>query len=130
MRGPVLLLTGSTGVGKPAVLSAASFLLSDAGVRHASVTLSDVGRLYPTPVDDHWNERIAHQNLKSLWCNYAAEGAERLLLERVVETRSRGVHGHAKRGLFLAGRTRVVNQSQRQPRPLEQFVERQNLWIS
>jgi chloramphenicol 3-O-phosphotransferase len=84
----VLLFTGPTGVGKSAVLSAASSLLSVAGVPHASVTLSDVGRLYPTPADDEWNERIAHRNLQSLWRNYAAEGAERLLLERVLETRS------------------------------------------
>ena len=88
MRVPVLLLTGPTGVGKSAVLDAASSLLSDAGVRHASVTLSDIGRLYPAPVEDQWNERIAHQNLQSLWGNYAAAGAERLLLERVLETRT------------------------------------------
>lgn len=85
---PVLLFTGPTGVGKTAVLSAASSLLSDAGARHAAVTLSDIGRLYPTPVQDEWNERIAHRNLRSLWTNYAAEGAKRLLLERVLETRS------------------------------------------
>lgn len=82
------MFTGPTGVGKSAVLSAASSLLSDAGVSHAAVTLSEVGRLYPAPVDDEWNERIAHRNLRSLWSNYAAAGAERLLLERVLETRS------------------------------------------
>src|SRR5919201_6636840 len=85
---PVLLFTGPTGVGKSAVLSAASSLLSDAGVSHAAVTLSDIGRLYPAPVEDKWNELIAHRNLRSLWTNYAAEGAERLLLERVLEPRS------------------------------------------
>jgi hypothetical protein len=68
--------------------SASVCLLSDAGVPHASVTLSDIGRLHPPPVDDEWNERIAHRNLRLLWRNYAAEGAERLLLERVLETRS------------------------------------------
>ena len=88
VRVPVLVLTGPTGVGKSAVLSAASSLLSEAGVRHASVTLSDIAGLFPAPVDDEWNERIAHRNLQSLWRNFAAEGAERLLLERVVETRS------------------------------------------
>jgi hypothetical protein len=85
---PVLLFTGPTGVGKSAVLSAASTLLGDAGVAHAAVTLSDVGRLLPAPADDEWNERIAHRNLASLWSNYAAAGAERLLLERVLETRA------------------------------------------
>ena len=85
---PVLLLTGPTGVGKSPVLGAASSLLSEAGVLHASVTLSDIGRLYPAPGDDEFNERIAHRNLRSLWSNYAREGAQRLLLERVLETRT------------------------------------------
>ncbi len=70
------------------MLSAASSLLSDVGVCHAAITLSDIGRLYPAPAQDEWNERIAHRNLRSLWSNYAAQGAERLLLERVLETRS------------------------------------------
>jgi hypothetical protein len=62
-------------------------LLRDAGVPHAVVTLSDVGRLSPPPDDDEWNERIAHRNLAALWSNYAAAGSERLLLERVLEGR-------------------------------------------
>ena len=85
---PVLLFTGPTGVGKSAVLGAASSLLSDAGIVHAAVTLSDAGRLFPAPADDEFNERIAHRNLRSLWRNYANAGAERLLFERVLETRS------------------------------------------
>ncbi len=55
---------------------------------HAAVCLSDIGRLRPAPPDDEWNERIAHRNLAALWRNFAAAGAERLLLERVLEARS------------------------------------------
>jgi len=69
------------------VLAAASDLLSDAGMPHAAVTLSDLGRLGPVPPADEWNERLAHRNLAAVWANYAAAGAERLLFERVLEGR-------------------------------------------
>lgn len=69
------------------MLAAASDLLSDAGVPHAAVVLSDIGRLGPVPPDDEWNERLAHRNLAAVWENYAAAGAQRLLLERVLEGR-------------------------------------------
>jgi chloramphenicol 3-O-phosphotransferase len=63
-------------------------LLAEAGVPHAALTLSDLGCLRPAPADDEWNERIAHRNLAAVWSNFTAAGAERLLLERVLETRS------------------------------------------
>ena len=55
---------------------------------HAAVTLSDLGCLRPAPPDDEWTERVAHENLAVIWRNFAAAGAEGLLLERVLETRS------------------------------------------
>jgi adenylylsulfate kinase len=51
------------------------------------VSLHDIGCLRPAAADDEWNERVAHANLAALWGNYAAAGAERLLLERVLEDR-------------------------------------------
>jgi hypothetical protein len=57
---PVLLLTGPTGVEKSAALAAASSLLTDAGVPHATVTLADVARLGPAPAEDESNERVGH----------------------------------------------------------------------
>jgi chloramphenicol 3-O-phosphotransferase len=70
------------------VLAACSELLARSGLPHAAVCLSDIGGLRPPPADDEWNERVAHRNLASIWRNFADAGAERLLLERVLETRS------------------------------------------
>jgi adenylylsulfate kinase len=89
---PVLVVTGPVGVGKTAVLLAAHDLLREAGMPHAAVVLEDVQRSWPAPQDDRWNERLAHRNLASLWSNFSAAGAERLLLERVLEQRSQLRH--------------------------------------
>jgi hypothetical protein len=84
----VLLVTGPVGVGKTAVLMEAHRLLREAQVPHAAIVLEEIARCWPVPADDEWNERIAYRNLSSLWSNFAAGGAERLLLERVLEQRS------------------------------------------
>jgi chloramphenicol 3-O-phosphotransferase len=89
---PVLLVTGPIGVGKTAVLLEADHLLGEAHVPHATVVLQEIARCWPAPADDEWNERIAYRNLASLWSNFAAAGAERLLLERVLEQRSQLRH--------------------------------------
>lgn len=63
-------------------------MLREADIPHAAVVLEEIQRSWPEPPDDRWNERIGHRNLASLWSNYASTGAERLLLERVLEQRS------------------------------------------
>jgi len=83
---PVLIVIGPIGVGKSAVLREADALLVDAAVSHASVMLEEIGGCWPVPPEDPV-ERISHVygNLARLWANYAARGAERLLLEMLVE---------------------------------------------
>jgi len=85
---PVLLITGPIGVGKSSVLSQAAYLLREAHVPHAAVNLSQLGVTWPPPPDDPWNERLTHRNLACVWSNAREVGAERLLLERVLEARS------------------------------------------
>jgi hypothetical protein len=85
---PVLLITGPVGVGKSSVLSGASWLLREAHIPHAAVNLSAIGEAWPAPGDDLWNERLIHRNLACMWANFRDAGAERLLLERVLEARS------------------------------------------
>jgi pimeloyl-ACP methyl ester carboxylesterase len=91
-RDPVLLVTGPVGVGKTAVLLEAHHLLAKAEIPHAAVVLEEIARSWPPPADDEWSERIAYRNLASLWSNFATGGAERLLLERVLEQRSQLRH--------------------------------------
>jgi chloramphenicol 3-O-phosphotransferase len=87
-RVPVLLFTGPVGVGKTTVAGEAGSLLSEAGIAYAGVDLPRIGECFPAPDNDPWNERITHRNLASVWANYRAAGAERLILTRVLEARS------------------------------------------
>jgi gluconate kinase len=85
---PVLLVTGPIGAGKTTVTAEAARLLGEAKIPHASVDLARIGECWPTPADDPWNERLLHQNLACMWNHFAEAGAGRLLLCRVLETRS------------------------------------------
>lgn len=82
---PVLLLTGPVGVGKSAVLHEADELLIRAEIPHATVVLEEIARCWPTGTHEPPAEPIAYRNLALLWPNFAAQGAQRLLLEQLVE---------------------------------------------
>src|SRR5215831_6218406 len=86
---PVLVLTGPIGVGKSAVLHEADALLIEASVSHATVVLEEIAGCWPVPPEDPV-QRVTHmyRNLAELWSNYAARGAERLLLEMLAGDRS------------------------------------------
>jgi hypothetical protein len=87
-RVPVLLINGPVGVGKSTIGAEISGRLREAAEPGAFVDLAVIGRAWPEPVDDPWNERLVHTNLACLWRNFAAGGAERLVLCRVLEDRS------------------------------------------
>jgi adenylylsulfate kinase len=85
---PVLLITGPVGVGKTSTADAASWLLSQQGTLHACVDLPQISKAFPEREDDRWNERLGHRNLACMWQNFKAAGADRLILTRVLESRS------------------------------------------
>ena len=85
---PVLLLTGPVGAGKSTIAAEAARLLREAQIPHAVIDMANIGACFPTPPDDHWNERLVHRNLACLWANYQKAGAGRLILCRVLEDRS------------------------------------------
>jgi hypothetical protein len=85
---PVLLVTGPIGAGKSTVTAEAARLLREANIPHAMVDLAWIGQCWPVPAGDPWNERLIHQNLACMWTHFAKAGAGRLLLCRVLETRS------------------------------------------
>jgi hypothetical protein len=82
---PVLLVTGPVGVGKSAVLHEAGELLIRAEIPHATVVLEEIARCWPAGTHEPPAEPIAYRNLALLWPNFAAQGAQRLLLEQIVE---------------------------------------------
>jgi hypothetical protein len=85
---PVAVVTGPIGVGKSTVLQEADALLVEAGIRHATVELEDIARSWPARLGERGNADIAYRNLASVWANYSAAGADRLLLGLLLEQRS------------------------------------------
>jgi gluconate kinase len=85
---PVLVISGAVGAGKSTVAAEAASLLRAAAVAHALVDLAQIECCWPVPDDDPWNERLIHKNLASIWPNFAAAGAGRLILCRVLESMS------------------------------------------
>jgi hypothetical protein len=86
---PVGVITGPVGVGKSAVLQEADALLISAGVVHATIELEDVARFWgPLGRKGGTRPDVAYRNLATLWSNYNAAGADRLLLSLLVEGRS------------------------------------------
>ena len=85
---PVLVITGPVGVGKSTIAAEAAWLLRQADIPYALVDLDRIEQCWPVPADDPWNERVSHRNLACIWANFRQAGADRLILTRVLETRS------------------------------------------
>jgi hypothetical protein len=84
---PVLVVTGPIGVGKSAVLYEADSLLVAAGSRHATVELEELARCW-SPAIEPARAAFVYRNLAAVWANFAAVGADRLLLSALVERRT------------------------------------------
>ena len=83
---PLLIISGSMGTGKTTVLYEASDLLSEAGIAHAAIDLDCLTVMHPQ--QDPHGQHLGFANLAAVWRNYAAAGAERLMVARVVEDRA------------------------------------------
>jgi adenylylsulfate kinase-like enzyme len=82
----LLIITGSMGSGKSAVMAEASDILRMRGVQHAAVDLDVLGLAHlpdATPSDE-----VMYRNLRAVVQNYVTAGADRLLLTRAIETRA------------------------------------------
>lgn len=81
----MLIITGSMGAGKSAVLAEASDLLTARRMAHAAIDLDMLG-LACLPSTDK-SDRVMYRNLAPVCKNYDAEGVRRILLARAMETR-------------------------------------------
>lgn len=74
-------ITGTIGAGKTTLAEAISGQLHERGIRHALVDLDWLGQVYPTP-DGHgaYDYKLALHNLKDIWPNFQAAGAERAVI--------------------------------------------------
>lgn len=61
---PVLVVTGTIGVGKTAIAMTMSEILHDRGIRHGLLEVDWLGEVYPAPYpDDPYSMRFAMRNL-------------------------------------------------------------------
>ena len=67
---------------------AVSGLLAEKGILHACLDLPQISKAFPERRDDPWNEQLARHNLACMWLNFRAVGVERLIVTRVLESRS------------------------------------------
>ena len=82
----LLILTGSMGSGKTAVLGEASDILAMRGIPHAAIDLDMLGMAH-LPVNQE-NDDLMYRNLKAVWHNYVTLGVDRLLLARAIENKA------------------------------------------
>jgi hypothetical protein len=82
----LLIITGSMGSGKTAVLGEASDILAMRGIPHAAIDLDMLGFAHlPT---DAGNDDVMYRNLRAVASNYAALGVDRFLLARAIENKA------------------------------------------
>jgi len=79
----LLIITGTMGAGKTAVLGEASDILAQRQIVHAAIDLDALGlaRL-PSAVP---SDGVMYENLRSICRNYAALGVRRFLVARAIE---------------------------------------------
>ncbi len=81
----LLVITGSMGSGKSAVMAEASDVLTLRQIPHAAIDLDALSLGHFPPGQD--SEELMYANLRSVWQNFASAGITRLLLARALETR-------------------------------------------
>ncbi len=82
----MLIITGSMGAGKTAVLAEASDILALRQLAHAAIDLDALGLAHlPSRAR---NDGVMYRNLESVFKNYASLGVRRFLLARAMENRA------------------------------------------
>lgn len=86
---PTIIVTGPVGVGKTTVAMEMGYALRDAEIPHATIDFDGLTACYPRPPDDdRWGTKLGLLNLAALWNNFRGSGARRLIIARVIESRS------------------------------------------
>lgn len=80
---PLLIVSGTVGVGKSAVLDEIHHVLRTAHLPHACIDLDAIGLSWP--IRGVFNQTSILENLGALWGNFRAAGARRLAIAGVVE---------------------------------------------
>jgi hypothetical protein len=79
----LLIITGTMGAGKTAVMAEASDILAQRGIVHAAIDLDALGLAHlPSAAR---SDGVMYDNLRSVARNYAALGVQRFLVARAIE---------------------------------------------
>lgn len=81
----LLIITGSMGSGKTAVMAEASDILALRGIPHAAVDLDMLGFAH---LPESSTNDVMYRNLQAVAQNYSAVGVNRFLLARAIESRA------------------------------------------
>jgi hypothetical protein len=84
----LLIITGTMGAGKTAVLGEASDILAHRQIVHAAVDLDALGLAHlpsAAPATATPTDGVMYDNLRSICGNYAALGVQRFLVARAIE---------------------------------------------
>ena len=81
----LLIITGTMGAGKSAVLGEASDILTLGNIAHAAIDVDALGLAHLPSVSS--NNEMMYRNLKSVCKNYASIGVQRFLMARAIEDR-------------------------------------------
>lgn len=82
----LLIITGTMGAGKTAVLAEASDILALRHIPHAAIDLDALGLAHLPPAAN--NDAVMYRNLESICKNYSSLGVRRILLARAMENRA------------------------------------------
>jgi adenylylsulfate kinase len=85
---PTIIVTGPVGVGKSTVAEAMGYLLIAEKVPHANVDFDQLTAGPRSSDDDQWGTNLGLSNLAAIWKNYQLAGARRLIIARVIVSRS------------------------------------------
>lgn len=83
---PVIVVTGTVGVGKSTIATAMHHALVERDIAHACVDIDWLATSWPTR--GRFNSDVSMANLARVWTNFAAAGADRLIIVDVVEERA------------------------------------------
>jgi adenylylsulfate kinase-like enzyme len=85
---PVVVVTGTIGVGKTAIAMTMSEILHDRGIRHGLLEVDWLGEVYPAPYpEDPYSTRFAMENLAAIWPHYLEVAITRAIVSMTIENR-------------------------------------------